>query len=146
MTLKKRLHEFWIWLDITPADYAQQFDTVFEEYMFPDWNALLDEAYQSVSRSDTAAINDILETLAIDNEEENLLDYIVDYARDSFLTSLISALPGCIQPNARWQGAEIILRRPSSERILVLQLLMRDEHPYVRKRASNAFISLRNTN
>lgn len=138
------LNEFWAWINLTPQEYAcGSSDNSIEEYMFPHWEELLNSAYQCIDQSDVAAITNVLTAMAIDNEEESILDYLTEKANDEYINSMICHLVTHEQPHARWQGAELIARRNPRGGIYILNQLLHDKNSYVKKRASNAYCQFR---
>lgn len=130
------LDRFFHWLDIFPEDYARREDTL-EEFMFPQWDVLISAAEAVIAQESSESANELWTAIALDNEQENLLDYLSDHASDDYLDRLILFAPAHPQHHARWQAAELIRRRPTPNGLSVLTLLCQDEHPYVAKRAQN---------
>lgn len=136
-TLAPILDSFFHWLRLTPEEYARREDDL-EEYMFPQWDALISAAEAVIAQESTEFADELWTAIALDNEQENLLDALSDHASDDYLDRLILSAPAHPQFNARWQATELIRRRPTPNGRSVLQLLCRDEHPYVAKRAQNS--------
>lgn len=109
-----------------------------EEYMFPQWDALISAAEAVIARESTEFADELWTAVALDNEQEVLLDTLSEEASDGYLDRLILTAPAHPQFNARWQAAELIGRHPTPNGRSVLKLLCRDEHPYVAKRAQNS--------
>lgn len=135
-TLAPILECFWSWLGITPEDYAQR-DGDLEEYMFPQWERLISSAEAAIALEAIDYANELWTAIALDNEQETLLDVLSDRASDDYLDQLILVAPTHPQYHARWQATELIRRRPTPNGLSVLNLLCRDKHPYVAKRAQN---------
>ena len=140
--LKALLCRAWDWLGVSSDGYAQSGYSGDEEYLFPEWDKLLRATEELVLQEAVDAVNDIWTAVALDNEEENLLDFISESASDAFVDQLIAVIPDHPQPNARWRAAELIRRRSSDAGIQVLQVLIHDVDSYVRKRAQGAYDSL----
>ncbi len=141
--LEQLLESFWEWLNMSPTEYSCRFcDDSIEEYMFPDWARMLHEVRQCIEESRQDMIPLVLEAMAIDHEVEDVLDFLTERASDSYIVDITLCIATNIQPHARWQGAELICRRPTIEGEHVLKQLMGDTNPYVRKRARNAYILL----
>ena len=136
-TLAPILDSFFHWLRLTPEEYARREDDL-EEYIFPQWDALISAAEAVIAQESTEFADELWTAIALDNEQENLLDALSDHASDDYLDRLILSAPAHPQFNARWQAAELIRRRPTPNGRSVLQLLCRDEHLYVAKRAHNS--------
>lgn len=81
-------------------------------------------------------IEAILFCIALDDEEEVLLNHYKENASDTFLYMLVSAGIKFPQTNTRWQIAEL-LQRPLPNRNCFLAELANDSDPYVRKRTKN---------
>lgn len=131
------LDSFFHWLGLTPEEYARREDDM-EEYLFPQWDALISAAEAVIARESTEFSDELWTAVALDNEQEVLLDTLSEEASDGYLDRLILTAPAHPQFNARWQAAELIGRRPTPNGRSVLKLLCRDEHPYVAKRAQNS--------
>lgn len=136
-SLSPILDSFFHWLGLTPEEYARREDDM-EEYMFPQWDVLISAAKAVIAQESTEFADELWTAIALDNEQEILLDTLSDQASDRYLDCLILSVPAHPQFNARWQAAELIRRRPTPNGLSVLQLLCRDEHPYVAKRARNS--------
>ena len=131
------LDSFFHWLGLTPEEYARREDDL-EEYRFPQWDSLISAAEAVIARESTEFADELWTAVALDNEQEVLLDTLSEEASDGYLDRLILTAPAHPQFNARWQTAELIGRRPTPNGRSVLKLLCRDEHPYVAKRAQNS--------
>lgn len=137
------LCEFWAWLGISRQEYLRRSVSVeFEEYMFPKWSFLINETFHAISREDMCIIPSIMEVMALDNESENVLDYLSENATSSFLDNIYMRLPECSFHHARWQGAELIQRRPTTVGKEILYCLISDENSYVKKRAQNSYFAI----
>ena len=73
---------FWEWIQMTPQLYAiesmRQLDL--EEYMFPHWDEIYDKTIELVDNNttDNGAMDSILTAMALDNETEDILNYIAE--------------------------------------------------------------------
>lgn len=130
---------FWNWLGASAEEYAKNFSKNYEEFMFPHWDKLITETKNVISTEEESQIYNILTMMAIDNEEETILEYISDNSSAAFVDLLIQVIPQHIQPHARWQGAELIRRRLTAHGPVILKQLSQDENDYVVKRAKNAY-------
>lgn len=81
-------------------------------------------------------VDDILYVLAMDNETEDILDFIVKYCNDNQLYIIISSGYTYRLSEVRWQIAEIIKRRYSKKYEKYLEYLKHDKDSYVKKRAN----------
>lgn len=118
----------------------------FEEYMFPNWGELVDEAIHLLNFEieDKQIVDDILTVMALDNECEDVLTYASDHCSDAYIEYLIERGTYHPQHHTRWQIAELIARRnPKNGKNALLQL-KDDANAYVRKRASNTLEELSN--
>lgn len=80
----------------------------------------------------------MLTVMALDNESEIVLDDIVSYASNELVHRIVDRGVSHMQHEARWQIAEILLRRKPENALAVLAALALDEDSYVRQRAQNA--------
>ncbi len=137
-TIHDLLKKLWKWMGNSDSWinlYTSELPT--EPFCFPEFDVLQNQCIfkinSSLSREDVKVF---LLCLALDNEEERILDACKEEATDEFLTTLISN--GIVFPRweARWQMAEL-LRRNIPCREYYLSVLLEDDHEYVRKRARN---------
>ncbi|MBP5780095.1 MAG: hypothetical protein J6X34_02535 [Clostridia bacterium] len=115
--------------------------------MFPLWDAMIAETVDLINGSveDEISIDGILTAMALDNETEDILNYIAENGSESFICRLIERGAVHLQPHARWQCAELIKRRKPSNGRKMLSILLSDRDEYVRKRAQNAVCELNGT-
>ena len=136
------LKQFWDWLPISYEEYAakglSQLNGIFEDD-FPLFSDLLSYAELIVKNEyiDNEHIDDLLTIMAIDNEAEHVLELIESDSSEKQLQYIISA--GIKHPlyETRWQLAELICRRKPNNFDSLLQTLVDDSNPYVKKRAVN---------
>jgi len=138
------LEDFWKWSGITPEQYANDSRALERcigmlEFDYPNYPELIQYGKDIINRRSISIqqMDDLLTILAIDNEDEDILDYIVDHLSLSNLLQCIKQGINHIQPNARWQLAEIISRRKPLNARIYLEKLCCDSNDYVRKRARN---------
>ena len=136
------LRQFWEWIEMTPEQYANEKENIADdksEFFFPKFATLIKYAEYIVGKNSLieSEINDLLTILALDNESESVLEYVEIHSSDEQVESIVSQGMSHIQPNARWQLAELIYRRKVTDYRVKLTSLSEDEHPYVRKRALN---------
>lgn len=139
--LSNLLNEFWDWFGYSKENYAEmsrQFDP--GEFMFPKWSELLEvtEVLILLDPEDDQTIDDMLTVMALDNESEIVLDDIISYASNELVHRIVERGVSHMQHEARWQIAEILLRRKPENALAVLDALALDEDSYVRQRAQNA--------
>ena len=138
----KLLDDFWMWLEMSPEQYSEigvDLKSSKCEFHYPKFEELLcyvrRVACQKVISNDE--IEDILTIMALDNETEDVLDFLVDNLPDCHMNALIEKGLHHLQWEARWQLAELIYRRRFVNCEHYLQILTNDTMPYVRKRAKN---------
>ncbi len=109
------------------------------EFDFPEFEALKGYAYDIVNSNVvlTNEISDLLTVMALDNEGENLLEYIEEHSSNEQLNMIVEVGVSHLQPAARWQIAELICRRKPENYLKYLSVLSEDSHSYVRQRAQN---------
>ena len=145
------LEQFWQWLGKSPEKYAEDgLEYIFEhmEYDFPDSCILLEMAYDIVKKDITAddEIYNLLTVMAIEHEGELILDFIVDNSSDEQIQKIVAIGITHLQPNARWQLAELLYRKRPPKYTHYLKKLSEDAHPYVRQRANNCLELLEESN
>ena len=137
--LKKLLEEFWVWAGICKEEYATLCDSDLEPFYYPAFDALREACKMRINTSlKPDEIDDFLTCMALDNEEEILLDWCKTIADDRFLEVLVRSGSCHLQFHARWQIAELLRCRTLPNRDAILTELAADPHEYVRKRAKNA--------
>lgn len=136
------LEDFWIWANTTPRDYAEKgLDLLGDkpEFYFPFFDELLDYARRIIEKDfpTDQEIDDVITIMALDNENEEVLSYIEEFSSPAFLKSLIEKGLYHLQPEARWQIAELLYRRKPDDFKEYLKHLSIDSNDYVMKRAKN---------
>jgi hypothetical protein len=136
------LEDFWKWLGKTPEEYANcgiDQRNGAEEDNFDGFVELLSFARRVIDKglTDNSSINDMLTIMALDNESESILEYIEENCSDEQLSMIINMGFSHLQPEARWQLAELIYRMLPENYYSLLLKLTEDKHFYVRKRAKN---------
>lgn len=132
------ISEFWKWANISPTQYADN-GLQCDEGDYPHFGQLIDYAKQII-KDDQFTIQEIEEVLlimALDNENEDILDYLTAYCSNDKLEQFVIQGMMNIQPNVRWQVAELIYRRKPPHFKEYLFKLAQDSDGYVRKRANN---------
>ena len=139
--LSNILNSFWDWIHLTPQAYAEFSREAknLEEYSFPFWQRMISETINLIneSPSNESDIDSILTVMSIDNETEDILDYIAQNGSDTFICRILKIGVVHLQPHARWQCAELIRRRNPINGDTLLSQLLSDPDAYVRKRAQN---------
>ena len=143
-----KIEDFWRWLGISSESYAnkgiRQIDGR-EECDFPFFEELLDYA-KSIIDFDVVSdkeINDLFVVMSIDNESENILDYIESNSSEEQIAKLISLGINHIQYQGRWQLAELIYRRKPKNYENFLSILSADSNSVVSSRAKNLLTLLK---
>jgi hypothetical protein len=130
---------FWHWTGIPKEDWWNvdindlPIDAAHFEQLGEMCNACIKLVNCSLTDKDTEYF---LMGMAINSEDEDILDFMKEYATDTFLYDVISTGVSYPQADARWQLAEL-LRRDIRERECFLHILSNDPDEYVRKRAEN---------
>ena len=135
------LLRFWSWAGYDARSFsADGFACVDEKepFYFPELSEMRELCYACESGILSAReAEDYLTCMALDNEEEYILDHCAQCAPDDFILSIAQASLGHVQWNARWQIAELLGRRRMPQAEELLDRLSQDSHPYVRRRAKN---------
>lgn len=79
----------------------------------------------------------LLTMMALDDETEDVLDYLTAQGSPLLIVSLTYIGLHSIFPQARWQCAELIGRRSIPDRVALLRQYAKDRDAYVAKRAGN---------
>lgn len=136
-TLTELIEQFWDWAGISQSAWENEnmASLSIEPFYFPKFDRMRNQCYHLVNTSTKREdIRNFLICMALDAEEEHILDYCKKYANKVFLDTLISAGIHFPQFEARWQIAELLKHAfPTQE--AYLNILKEDNHPYVRKRA-----------
>lgn len=133
---------FWNWAAYDAVSFSEDEFTYADEkepFYFPRLTEMRELCYvcEMELRSASEA-EDYLTCMALDNEEENILDHCAENAPDEFVERIAQASLKHPQWHARWQVAELLGRRNIPQREIFLRNLIQDPHPYVRRRAENA--------
>jgi hypothetical protein len=138
---RKELDEFWIWQEFTPQEYASGVKYLkCEEFYYPHWANLMLFADRSIKlikdgERSPVLINLLLEIMAIDNEDEIVMEHceqLLDTEAIKFLCQVALDFP---MHETRWQIAELLGRSNSDNCKKFLLLLIKDENKYVQRRA-----------
>lgn len=138
-TLKPFIDNFWEWTGIPKQSWKNSdVDTLPENpQYYPGFNQLRNQCLGIVNTPiDTDEYDRFLLCMALDNEEERILDYCKVNATDAFIEKLVAVGISHYQWEARWQMAEL-LQRQIPHRAEYLKKLCQDSNAYVRKRAMN---------
>jgi len=148
--MNELLRQFWEWMQVSPELYAsEEYDMNDDksEFFFPAFTDLIKYAEFVVDSNSLFEddINDLLTIMALDNESESVLEYIEKHSSEEQLECIVRKGMLHIQPNARWQIAELIYRRKTMSYKNQLIVLSMDKHSYVKKRAMNCLSYLKET-
>lgn len=136
------ISDFWVWAETSPELYAKM-QTSLEEFMYPRWKEIIEKAKNIVLMEDmtTSGMDNFLTVLAIDNEREEILDFLSEISMsNAFFSQLIEAGMHHLQPHARWQIAVLLGRKRPKGYQDFLCALSQDENVYVCKRAKNELL------
>ena len=146
--MREILNGFWKWAGITAEAYAAHgmaHSWRSDEFDYPAFDALVEYAICTTKKAEPTSeeIEQTLLIMALDNEGENVLDALTGNCSETALLTFIERGVNHIQPNVRWQIAELLCRRKPQGFMELLKTLSADDHPYVRKRALNVLNDFR---
>lgn len=139
-SLENYICSLWHWLEMTPYQYAEHHGKEPPQpYMFSEWRKMLDEAFSLIRQDWLSSIDMdcLLTMMALDDETEDVLDYLTAQGSPLLIVSLTYIGLHSIFPQARWQCAELIGRRSIPDRVALLRQYAKDRDAYVAKRAGN---------
>lgn len=133
------IEEFWKWTGL-PREKWGQFDIAglpVDVTTFPRLGEVCDACIRCINKSLSREEMELfLVGLAIDAEDEDILDACKDRAGVTFVSDMLCAGVSHPQSEARWQLTEL-LRKDIPQREHYLHILLADPDAYVRKRAGN---------
>lgn len=141
-TLSQLLDDFWVWARTDADMYATASAENLSPFYFPRFNEMRECCRLLINEMlMPQELDNFLTCLALDAEEELILDWCKENGNTNFLIQIVQA--GCqhLQPDARWQIAELLRCRNIPHRDKYLDFLVVDTNPYVRKRAQNALLN-----
>lgn len=146
MNLKIELDNFWNWFGMAPNEYPESSSNGEFETEYPGWTKIYLAAEHSIeilnSRYDKELAELLIQSLAIDNECENILEIIKRKLIP--ISKFYSQVVHSKQDQARWQLAEILGHKNSDESSnMLVRLINEDPDIYVQRRA---LLSLRKIN
>ena len=138
MGLKKELDKFWNWFGMNSNEYAFSSSNGERESNYPLLNELRKCAENNIQELninyDSELAELLIQALAIDSEDELVLEYIKD--------DLAPIKRFCIQAinsnqhHARWQIAELLgHKNPDISKDILIQMIKTDKDIYVKRRA-----------
>ncbi len=138
---------FWKWAEITSDEYSKSGMSTAkgkQEFEFPDFDNMIIYAKNLLNKNPLSQddVNDFLTVMALDNENEDVLDYAVRYATAEQIRQLANTCIMFKQPHAKWQMAELVFRTKIEGYCDYLHLLSADSDEYVRKRANHCIKQL----
>ena len=147
LSLRELLTRFWSWAGVTEFDYAYDEQILGEEpFYYPEFDELRGRCIRMInSVVSDEELTDILTCIALDNEEEIVLDALKNTNNMDFVERLVKISISHLQPNARWQIAELLCFCKFPARDGYLRSLCADENEYVKKRARNTACFLKDT-
>lgn len=138
------IDNFWKWTKI-PENMWWRVDLrtlKLDMTAFPQYWDVCNLAIGKINRMDTDYDMDLfLMALAINSEDEDILDACMDYGTDQFIQRVVKAGVTFTQSETRWQIAQL-LRREIPGREDLLSVLCSDEDEYVRKRANSVLFHI----
>ncbi len=139
MNLNLLLENFWIWCGLSAEEYAASAGPLIPEFDYPNFEAMIQCVEKEILKEnkEIKTIDLILTVLALDNEAENILDFMVENLSEEYLQVIVTYGWNHMQPHTRWQIAELLFRRQLPNYKEVLYLMLKDENEYVRKRVAN---------
>lgn len=145
--LVRMLDCFWVWCENSSLEYKNDISMLpFDPLTYPQIDDLRNKCINLINSSlSQEEIDAFLTCMALDSEEELILDACKSRANKRFLFELISAGVHHLQSEARWQVAELLSNGIPGRESFLAELL-NDPHPYVRKRAVNVAIFAKNEN
>ncbi|MDP4145722.1 MAG: HEAT repeat domain-containing protein [Bacillota bacterium] len=139
--LRRELDEFWEWQGLTSEEYISGVKYLrCEEFYYPRWINLTQYAEKAIGilrrgERSPILINLILEIMAIDNEDETVMENCEQLLETEYLKDLSEAALRFPMYEARWQIAELLGRNNNDNCKRFLIDFVQDEHKYVQRRA-----------
>lgn len=132
------VNQFWTWTGCKRS--WKDYDVVnldLDPLSFPEFETLRNLCISSINNPLSSEEADaFLLCMALDSEDECILDACKEFADELFLCTLLPVGVSFSQSQTRWQMAEL-LRKNIPDRAAYLQTLFSDSDSYVRKRAHN---------
>ena len=140
-SINKYVDMFWKWtgnsMSWKDLDIAS---TTLDPLCYPGYEEMKNICIASINKQlSDQEFDAFLLCMALDEEDECILDACKSFADIDFLCTLISKGVSFPQSGVRWQIAEL-LRMDIPNKNQYLTVLRSDTHPYVRKRAYNVAI------
>ncbi len=142
MKIEELLDEFWSWMGFKNTEW-EGIDIAqlpIDISVFPLMDDICRYALAQINLPLTKdEISYFLMCLAINSEQERILQACITNASADFCARIVSEGVHFKQSDARWQLAEI-LRKDIPDKDHYLNLLCNDDNAYVRKRAKNVLL------
>lgn len=139
------IDDFWKWTK-TPQNMWWTVDIrtlKLDATMFPQYWDVCNLAIGMINKIEADCdMHSFLMALALNSEDEDILDACVEYGTDQFIQQVVEAGIVFSQSETRWQIAEL-LRREIPGRENFLSVLCSDREEYVRKRANSVLLSIK---
>lgn len=104
--MNRILMDFWKWANITPEEYAIKGIPLTSEkapFNYPLYDKLITYAERILQNKNLTEeeLSDFLTIMALDNETEDILDYVTDNATEAQLQQILQYGMNFSQPEAR---------------------------------------------
>lgn len=138
---KKELDLYWKWSSISESKYSQdEWIIDSQEWEYPNWSKLMELALKAISNIENGEYSkelaeDLLTVMALDNEDERLLDECEFMLSDKALEYVVRRALKHRQWEARWQVAELLGRKNDIFWENFLLEFINDSNKYVQRRA-----------
>ncbi len=135
------LQNFWQWADTDISNYEiNGIPNGIEEIEYPGWENLISTSQKLILDLEKGEYSDqiillLLEIMALDNENEDILDMCGSILSRNSLELLITKGVSFHLSHARWQIAELIGKKKDKNWQNYLLLLINDSNKYVQRRA-----------
>lgn len=128
--LEENLEKFRIWVEANKDS---------EPFYYPGFDVLCLECKHRINqRMCNGEMAAFLSCMALDHEEEIILDWCKELADLDFIRQIAEAAICHPERDARWQVVELLRERKVPGGVGYLRILSQDTDAYVRRRAENA--------
>ena len=136
--MKELLNDFWKWLGYSSDEYAAKgvnWQCPKEEFYYPNYEQLLVETKKKIlqKKLSTNDLNEILTVMAIDNENEDIADFIIENMDAKNMSKLCEVGISHKQPNARIQLVKIIINNETLKK-QYLRSFETDKDDYIQRK------------
>lgn len=140
--LNRELDEFWSWAGTTREAYERNSSSFWIEdvCLYPEWDKILRLTGELIADLETnpnseAKIEAVLTVMALNNEDQDILDRCEEGLHGEAARQVIRRGAVFHAYETRWQIAEWIRRSGQAEWNGILEMLLKDDHNYVQRRA-----------